>query len=97
MGILAETILERDKSLDFARDGERAKRVEPERGRRRGLWTTSRTIDAGAVQKRPAPKGKPAFQSSAALLLLDVLQRARLRRRALHLTKIRASSMPIKY
>ena len=34
---------------------------DKERGRRRGLWTTSRTSDAVSFKKRPAPEGKPLF------------------------------------
>ena len=56
MDTLVETILERDKK----------------RGRWRNLCITSRTSDAVAAQKRPAPKGKPEFGASAALRLLDV-------------------------
>jgi hypothetical protein len=83
MDTLAEPILERDK----------------ERGRRRSL-----ALRQGRVtQSQPKigqPNidndwGKPAFRPSAALLLLGVPQRVRLRRRALHTAKIRASNVPI--
>jgi len=85
MNTLAEPILERDK----------------ERGRRRSL-----ALRQGRVtQSQPKigqpllvmERGKPAFCPSAALLLLVVPHWVRLRRRALHTGKIRASNVFIIY
>jgi hypothetical protein len=89
MDTLAELILERDK----------------ERGRRRSLALRP-SLPAGrqgrVTQSQPKigqptyiTMGKPAFRPSAALLLLGVPQRVRLRRRALHTAKIRASNVSI--
>ena len=83
MVTLAELILERDK----------------ERGRRRSRSTTPRTSDAVAAQNQPAhstiDKGKPAFWSSAALLLLGVAQDYAFVVAPCIRPKIRASNVPI--
>ena len=57
------------------------------------VLTMPTTSDAVAVENRPAPEGKPIFCSSAALLLLDVVNTMS-RRRALQTTKIWASKSP---
>ena len=71
-----------------------------ERDKERGgviVETMPTTNDAVAAHARPAPQGKPLFCPSTALLLLDVSQRTRLRRRALHTGKIGASKCIIYY
>jgi hypothetical protein len=82
MDTLAEPILERDK----------------ERGRRRSLALRQGRVTQSQPkigQPTYITMGKPAFRPSAALLLLGVPQRVRLRRRALHTAKIRASNVSI--
>ncbi len=68
-----------------------------ERDKERGggiVLTMPTTSDAVAAQNRPAPSGKPHLWPSAALLLLAVVKTTA-RRRALHPTKARASSVSI--
>jgi len=83
MATLAELILERDK----------------ERGRRRSRSTTPRMSDAVAAQNQPALK--PINEGEARLLAVCGVApprrstRLRLRRRALHPAKTRASNVPI--
>src|SRR3989338_3451970 len=98
MGHLAETILERDKPACRQAGNEDAGVVT---GLRQGRVTQSqskivqpRSPKAGPPQ---AERGSPSFARLTALLLLDVSQRTRLRRRALQPDKIWASKCPIIY